>query len=131
MAPAGGEGGPETEDQRLPGAARIHRSRDITTVLRRGTRKRTPALDIYILSAPSCRSRVGWVVPKLGHRIVERNRLKRRLREIARRRVLSRFRRASCGADVLIRVRRRAYGATYLQLERELTGVVEVVCSES
>jgi len=72
---------------------------------------------------------VGWVVPKLGHGIVERNRLKRRLREIARRRVLTRLRLAGCGTDVLVRARREGYRTTYDELERQWMSVVEAACS--
>lgn len=127
----------EEEHERLPRAARIRRTRDIRALLDRGTRNRTPALDVYLLNpsgrdeAPVVwRPRVGWVVPKLGHRIVERNRLKRRLREIARRRVLGRLRRAGCTADVLVRARREGYRATYEELERQWMSAVEVACSQ-
>ncbi|MYI47392.1 MAG: hypothetical protein F4123_13615, partial [Gemmatimonadetes bacterium] len=74
--------------------------------------------------------RVGWVVPRLGQRIVARNRVKRRLREIGRRRVLAHLRRSGCGADVLVRVRRSAYRATYGQLEQQWMSVVEKACSQ-
>lgn len=121
----------EPESQRLPRAARIRSSRDIRAVLSRGTRKRTPALDIYILSAPGRRPRVGWVVPKLGQGSVARNRLKRRLRELARKRVLQRLWSAGSGTDVLVRARRRAYQATYQQLEGEWMRVVEVECLDA
>ena len=125
----------EAEYERLPRAARIRRTRDIVTLLRRGTRKRTPAFDVYFLDPSGCahgdvrKPRVGWIVPKLGHGIVERNRLKRRLREIARKRVLGRLREAGCGADVLVRARRAGYRATYQQLEAQWMRVVEVACS--
>lgn len=124
----------EAEHERLPRAARIRRTREIRALHHRGTRRRTPALDVYMLD-PSGRGeggrrpRVGWVVPKLGHGIVERNRLKRRLREIARRRVLRRLRQAGCAADVLVRARREGYRATYEELERQWMSVVEVACS--
>ncbi len=88
---------------------------------------KTPALHVYVL--PSSRPRMGCVVPKLGHGIVARNRLKRRLKEIGRRRVLVRLHEAKRNADILVRARRGAYGATYKQLEGELAGVVEAVCS--
>ena len=116
----------EPERQRLPRTARIHRSSEIRTVLRQGTRKRTPTLDVYVLRVPpGRRPRVGWVVPKLGNGIVARNRLRRRLREIARRRVLATLLRKEHGADVLVRVRTRAYRATYHQIEQDLMSVVE------
>lgn len=72
--------------------------------------------------------RVGFVVPKLGQGIVARNRLKRRLREIARRRVLPRLQQAGVDADVLIRSKRSAYRATYHQLEDVVTAGVEAIC---
>lgn len=115
----------EPERQRLPRTARIHRSSEIRTVLRQGTRTRTPTLDVYVLRVPSGRlPRVGWVVPKLGSGIVARNRLRRRLREIARRRVLTTLRGRGREADVLVRVRTRAYRATYHQIEQDLMSVV-------
>lgn len=106
-------------------------------VLRRGRRGRTPALDVYIFKPRGSAGvektsefpRVGWIVPKLGHGIVERNRVKRRLREIARRRILVRLRGGRCGADILVRARRAAYRATYRELEAQWTSVVEAACS--
>ena len=68
---------------------------------------------------------IGWVVPKLGNAVVARNRLKRRLREIGRTRVLGALRAKGVGADVLVRVRTSAYRATYRQLEEELMSVVD------
>lgn len=82
-----------------------------------------------MLPSGGARARVGWVVPKLGRRIVDRNRLKRRLREIGRRRVLVRLREAGLVADVLLHVRTPAYRASYGQLEAEVMGVVEGACS--
>ena len=69
--------------------------------------------------------RVGWVVPKYGYRSVARNRLKRRLREIARRRVLVGLRAAGSDAEIVVRVRRAAYRATYRDLEAQWTGAIE------
>lgn len=116
----------EPEGQRLPGKARIRHGGEIRTVLRKGIRTRTPTLDVYVLHLPSRpQPRVGWVVPKLGNGSVARNRLKRRLREIGRKRVLGALRARGIGADVLVRVRTSAYRATYRQLEEELMSVVE------
>lgn len=116
----------EPVGQRLPGTARIRHGGEIRTVLRRGIRTRTPTLDVYVLRRPSRpQPRMGWVVPKLGNGSVARNRLKRRLREIGRKRVLGTLRARGIGADVLVRVRTSAYRATYRQLEEELMSVVE------
>lgn len=116
----------EPEGQRLPRTARIRRGGEIRTVLRKGTRTRTPTLDVYVLPVPSRPApRVGWVVPKLGNGIVARNRLRRRLREIGRKRVLGALCEKGVGTDVLVRVRTTAYRATYRQLEEDLMSVVD------
>jgi ribonuclease P protein component len=70
------------------------------------------------------------VVPKHGHTIVGRNRLRRRLRHIGRTRVLPRFWETGLGLDVLVRARREAYEAPYETLESELVGLTEELCSE-
>ena len=140
MNPACRGEGPGPEGERLPKAALLRRSADIRNMFRRGTRRRTPTLDIYTLpsdSAPSrgeaasteARPRLGLVVPKHGHHIVERNLVKRRLREIGRRHVMPCLFRMAPSIDLLVRARRDAYGAPYSQLEAELLGVVEGVCS--
>ena len=121
--------GPERE--RLPRAARIHRGTEIRAMFRKGTRKRTRLLDLYCRSADGSLPRIGYVVPKLGHRIVARNRIKRRVREIGRRNVLRRLRDSGLGMDILIRIRRPAYRATYAELELEILKVVEAACSDT
>jgi ribonuclease P protein component len=87
-------------------------------------------LDVHVLESGG-RPRVGWIVPKLGQGIVARNRLKRRLREIARRRVLGDLWRAGRECDVLVRVRRKAYESTYGRLEAEWTAGLEAIWSQS
>jgi ribonuclease P protein component len=65
------------------------------------------------------------VVPKHRRSSVERNLLKRRLRELLRLEVLPRLVDLQVSVDVLIRARREAYAATYEQLHDELTDFVE------
>lgn len=126
----------------------MRRSREIEAVFKRGRRVRTPLLDVLALvraagtvegsaTRPTAGaaergfiSRVGFVVPKLGRGTVARNRLKRRLREIGRRRVLGRLQEAGVEADVLLRAKRSAYRATYKQLEDTVMGAVEAICSK-
>lgn len=114
----------------LPRAARIARSADIRRVLEHGKRKRTPHLDVFVAGAPGTRSRLGLIVPKHGRRIVDRNLLKRRLREIGRREVLPALDGSGARADVLIRARGRAYGADFESLAREVKEAVEGLCSD-
>jgi ribonuclease P protein component len=63
--------------------------------------------------------RVAIVVPKFGFNAVRRNKLKRQLRELARAQLLSR----DASADLLVRARREAYGATFDTLREDVAGV--------
>jgi ribonuclease P protein component len=72
---------------------------------------------------------VGWIVPKAGHNSVERNLVKRRIREILRQDVIPVLAACPLQADVLVRAKRSAYGVTYGQLRMELLEWAERVCS--
>jgi ribonuclease P protein component len=63
--------------------------------------------------------RMGLIVPKFQSNAVARNRLRRRLSEIWRREI--RTLQGSC--DLLIRIRKEAYGATFAELQAELAGL--------
>lgn len=125
------EVGPEHPDrvERLPRQARIRLGSEIRDLLERGERKRTRNLDVFFAASPASRSRLGLIVPKHGHGIVERNLVKRRLREIGRREVLPRLEEAGREVDVLVRARREAYGAPFGRLQEDLKEVVEDLCS--
>lgn len=110
----------QPEGERLPRARRITRSQEIRALFRRGKRSRTAHLDVIDSTSPVSHARVGVVVPRYGHSIVERNKVKRRIREILRRRVLPRLTASRRAVDVLVRARREAYGASYAELETEL-----------
>lgn len=77
-------------------------------------------MEVFFAPSPVGFSRFGLIVPKHGRRIVERNLLKRRLREIARRRLLPELERRGVAVDVLVRVRRGAYDAGFEELSAEL-----------
>lgn len=80
-------------------------------------------LDVRVTASPSLCTRVGIIVPKYGHIIVERNRLRRRVREIARVRMLPVLGLAP-PVDVLVRALPRAYWASFEMLQREIDAVV-------
>ena len=82
-------------------------------------------MDVFDSASPVAHPRVGVVVPKHRHNAVERNRLKRRLREVLRLEVLPRLADRDAIMDVLVRARREAYNATFEQLHDELTEFVE------
>ena len=63
------------------------------------------------------RPRIGIIVPKYGHDSVDRNRLKRRLRDIVRLAVLPFL----PPLDAVIRARPTAYQATFADLQEQCT----------
>jgi ribonuclease P protein component len=69
------------------------------------------------------------VVPKHKHTIVERNLVRRRIREIGRSVLLPALRNSGAALDVLVRARPEAYGAPFSQLRDELATLVEELCS--
>jgi RNase P protein component len=69
------------------------------------------------------------VVPKHGHENVERNKLKRWLKELGRTCMLPTLWGRDCQLDVLLRARREAYGAEYAELKEEVEAVLEEACS--
>ncbi|MEJ2678717.1 MAG: ribonuclease P protein component [Gemmatimonadota bacterium] len=113
MARAPGRGG-----ERLPRARRITRGNEIRSLFRRGKRSRTVHLDVFDSTSPFSYARVGLVVPRHGHTAVERNRLKRRLREVARRRLLPELDAAGLAVDLLIRARASGYDAPHAELRQ-------------
>lgn len=115
---------------RLPRAARISKASEIRALIKRGKRKRTNHLDVFFAPSPASRSRVGVIVPKHRHRIVQRNSLKRRLRELERTRLLPALNAAGVELDVIVRARREAYGVTFRTLEQEVNAITEVTCSQ-
>jgi ribonuclease P protein component len=116
--------------ERLPRCARIGSGSEIRHLIARGKRQRTSSLDVFLGASPASRSRLGLIVPKHGRRIVDRNLLKRRLREIGRRRILPELDAAGKAIDVLIRARERAYGMDFESLAREIEEAVGGLCSE-
>lgn len=92
---------------------------------------RASHLDVFVAPSPVSRPRYGLVIPRHGHKIVDRNRLKRRLREIGRIEVLPRLHRAGLDLDVLVRARREAYGRPYRELKAELEKLTETLCSNA
>ena len=65
------------------------------------------------------------MVPLHRHTAVERNRLKRRLREIVRTEVLSRLDERRLRVDVLVRARSEAYRTGFADLRDELVKWVD------
>jgi len=79
----------------------------------------TERLDARASASLLLHPRVGVVVPKYRRNIVDRNRVKRRLRELARTRILP----LVGSIDVLLRAKPEAYGASFDQLSMEVDAV--------
>jgi ribonuclease P protein component len=67
--------------------------------------------------------RVGVVVPRYRHNIVSRNRVKRRLRELARIRLVPNL----GSVDLLIRAKPPAYVTTFVQLASDVDAIARWV----
>lgn len=115
----------------LPREARITASTEIRELFRRGKRRKTRHLDAFVSPSPAAFPRIGVVVPKHKRRIVERNRVKRRLREISRTVVLPRLRNSGAALDVLLRARPEAYAAPFAELRADLEALAEELCSRA
>jgi len=70
--------------------------------------------------------RVGFIVPRYKHSAVDRNRLKRRLREITRTLLMPEFVKHP-PVDVVVRVLPSAYEASFETLRTQLTRTVAAV----
>jgi ribonuclease P protein component len=81
-----------------------------------GRRRGTTRIEIAWRPNDREHPRLGLIVPRYGHTAVARNRLRRRLRELARRRVL----RALPPLDLVLRPRVAAYVATPDELAADL-----------
>ncbi len=86
---------------------------------------------MFVSPSPAPFPRLGIVVPKHRRKIVQRNRLKRRLREVGRTLVLPTLRAAQMRIDVLVRARPEAYEASFEELRDGLTTVTEELCSRA
>lgn len=106
----------DSGDNRFPRSHRLTRGVELRLVLREGKRIRLECLELRIVASLLHHPRIGFVVPKHGRSIVERNRLKRRLREIVRLNILQRI----PSVDMIVRARPEAYSASFGTLEREL-----------
>jgi ribonuclease P protein component len=97
--------------------------------MRRGKRSRTVHLDVFDSPSPASFARAGLVVPRHSQRAVDRNRVKRRLREALRLEVLPRLDGAELNIDVLVRARSEAYAASWQALRAELVEWTDRRCS--
>ena len=78
-------------------------------------------LDVRAIASSLDHPRLGVVVPRYSGSAVDRNRLKRRLRELVRVRLLP----LAPSVDVVIRARPDAYGVSFDVLKEDIERIVE------
>jgi ribonuclease P protein component len=83
----------------------------------------TERLDARASASLLLHPRVGIVVPKYRRKIVDRNRTKRQLHELARTRILP----VVGSIDVLLRAKPEAYGSSFDQLAVEVDAIARWV----
>ena len=111
----------------FPRRARITGGAELQRIVREGKRIRTVHLEVRMTASPLARSagewnglRVGLIVPRFKQSAVARNRLKRRLRELTRLHMFPR----TIKADVVIKIRPEAYGASFVLLAADISRAV-------
>ncbi len=82
---------------------------------------RSDSIDVRTLASPLTYPRVGIVVPRFRHTVVERNRVRRRLRELVRTLLLPTLR----PQDVLLRAEPASYSLSFGELQREVEQIAE------
>lgn len=104
------------DDQAFPHERRLQRGREIQATLREGLRRRGRGVEVIARLRSEGPSRAGVIAGRMGQGLVRRNRIKRRLREVARRAILP-----SCEipVDVVLRALPPAYEASFEELRAE------------
>lgn len=97
--------------------ARLTRHADLAACWNDGRRAHTRYVELAWLPSAAGRPRIGIIVPRFQHTAVARNRVRRRLREIARRGPLA----GLPPVDLVVRARRPAYTAAFAALRADLT----------
>lgn len=79
----------------------------------------TSHLDVRFAASAEMKPRVGLIVPKHKHSVIDRNRLRRRLRELIRLELLPSVTRG----DALIRAKADAYDVPFAGLREEVDSI--------
>lgn len=96
--------------------------------MRRGRRLTGPFVDVFALRSDAGRARVVVVVPRHGRTAVARNRVRRRLSEIARTVWMPAFIAHQRDLDFIFKAKPAAYEASYDRLRESLKEPLEALC---
>jgi ribonuclease P protein component len=89
-------------------------------VKKAGRRLRTEHLEVRASDSLLSHARAAVIVGKHGHTVVERNRLRRRLRELVRLKILT----AVSAGDIVVRAFPSAYDSAFIELSQEIEDLV-------
>ena len=117
---------------RITPADKVSKTKDIRRFFGPGVRReRTEVLDLLAMPSSGTRPRVGIIVAKHGQKNVQRNLVKRRLKEIARTNLLPSLRKENRRLDILIRAKKQAYRSDFSWLESEAKEALKAICSST
>jgi ribonuclease P protein component len=85
-----------------------------------------PDLEARVVASARSHPRVGFIVPRYKHTAVDRNRLKRRLRELVRRRLLAELAELPA-VDLVIRAKPCAYDCSFVSLAAQIETLRDAV----
>jgi len=108
----------------------VTRSADLETVRREGKRFRTATLEVRYIASLSRHSRLGVIVPRHKHSAVDRNRVKRRLRDLGRTRLVPALA-SQPPLDVVVRAFPEAYAMDHAALAGEMERIVRRLVASS
>ncbi len=106
-------------DRGLGKERRLKRSREVIEVFKRGKRRETPFFSLLIRRNNLGYDRLAVVVNKKYGSAVERNRVKRQIREIFR------LNRKDRGYDMVIYIKKQAKQASFQQLKQTFISALE------
>ncbi len=109
---------------------RLTRTADLELVRREGKRVRTSLLEVRVLASLLRHHRIGVVVPRHKRSAVDRNRLKRRLRELTRT-TWPALLATVPPRDLLLRAAPAAYDADFSRLADEVQRLGQRVAREA
>lgn len=117
-------------DEQFPKANRIRTQEEFRRLYQKARRRDTGALRVLVLPNQFARIRLGLSVSRKVGNAVKRNRVKRRLREIVRKRQsawLAALQDSTLGLDLVIQAKPQASRSTFPDLESQIEQAVEAL----
>jgi ribonuclease P protein component len=108
--------------KKSPDVLKLKNSEEFQSVYKAGVRKNSRSFAVFLLANGLDHSRVGLTTPRKIGAAVERNRIRRRIREILR----VAWPGVPRGFDIVVNPRSSVYGRNFLELKVELLALLGV-----